>query len=236
MQTWVLPLVLDTDDVIKLPDEALELLTKISTGIILDKVNEFVANNSNSSNPNVAEAAGKLEKAYAGINAMNEYLNSEQAKDMAEVLSSLQYSDISYDTNIHTLRMWRDLIIDLLSEDPEFAASRNVSNGQIEINGYKTAYTPKLDKENLDSVLSKFGDMANDSAFSVTQRSAVSKLYLALNKNSSLFKNGKYNVNKPTVLRKAIYKKDRLLNILKGLDFIIPKMENGENAIGWRQL
>ena len=68
------------------------------------------------------------------------------------------------------------------------------------------------------------------------ERVATNRLINAISKNRSLFKNGSMNTNKATVLRKAIFKKDKLKAILRGLDYLIPRMEAGASPYGWRRL
>lgn len=228
MSKYVLPTILTTDEVLSIPDKVLCSFTRISTGIVLDNVNEFVRLNKDSQDTECRDAALKLERIYKEVNDVNAYLESDEAKDLANTLASLQYSDVSASTDLNQLKMYRTLILELLSEDEEFM--REYMNKEVKVEaGRKTAYTAKLDGDNLESVLE---DMMNKAHGNVAAMSLISRIQ----KNKSLFKNGNYNINKPTVLRKAIYKKDKLKNILRGLDFLIPKMEAGQNPISWRRL
>lgn len=233
MINWVLPNVISVDDVINVSDEILECITKISTGIVTEKINEFVNANLNSADNNIRLAAEKLQKAYSSLNFANDYLSSKEAKDFADELVSIQYSDISVNTDLDTLKKWRLSIIDLLAEDKEFIESYTNEVSKSETYGIKTAYTAKLDKDNLDSVLDYMVSLSKNN---ISMQITVVGLCERIRTYKNLFKNGNYNINKPTVLRKAIYKKDRLKNILKGLDFLIPKLENNKNAISWRKL
>lgn len=227
MLKYVLPTILTVDDVLRIPDDVLRLFTRISTGIVLENINEFVDRNKDSQNESDREAALKLERIYKEVNEINAYLESDEAKNLANTLASLQYSDISATTDIDTLKMYRSLIIELLSEDEDFA--KEYLNKDVSGTGKKTAYTAKLDSSNLESVLEQMAIAADGDA---TSNLLISKIM----KNKSLFKNGNYNINKPTVLRKAIYKKDKLKNILRGLDYLIPRLEAGQSPMTWRRL
>lgn len=229
MPKAVLPTILNADEVIKIPDEVLILMTRISTGIVVENINKFISMNKGSSDSIDREAALKLERVYAEVNEVKTYLESDEAKNLASTLASLQYSDVSATTDIETLKTYRMLIIDLLSEDEDFVKTYTTEQLKLETSGKKTAYTAKLDKGNLEDVIS----LMESKAGGIPE---VYALIGRIRKNKSLFKNGNYNVNSPTVLRKAIYKKDKLKNILRGLDFLIPKLESGQNPITWRRL
>lgn len=229
--TWVLPNILTDEDVVNLSDDVLKELTKISTGIVIKYVNSFINDNINSDNPVSREAAVKLQNAYLQLNKTVEYLNSKDARDFADTLSKLQYSDISYDTDLEVLKLWRTQIIDLLSEDEDFRKSYTGDMSDSETLGMKTAYTTKLDKDNLNDTVSRITGIA----IATGCTKAANVLVSGIRKNPNLFKNGNYNLNRPTVMRKAIYKKDRLQNILRGLDFLIPRKEAGLSANEWRR-
>lgn len=232
IMSWVLPDILTVEDVNNLPEEVLVELTKISTGIILEYVNNFIAGNINSDNPENVAAATKLQTVYATLNKTNEYLKSQEAKDFASTLANLQYSDIRYDVELEVLKQWRSQIIDLLAEDDDFKDSYTGDVGDSETRGMKTAYTTKLDKDNLDNTLARMTGLGiATGSFVVTER-----LIAKIIEYSGLFRNGNYNLNNPTVMRRAIWKKDRLTTILKGLDYIIPRKEAGMNASEWRKL
>lgn len=233
MSKWILPMVLTVEDVNNLSSGVLSLFTKISTGIVLKKVNEFINSNIDSLDIEIRSAAEKLKDAYAEINAVNDYLESDEAKDLADTLSQLNYSDISINTDLSKLKLWRSLIIELLAEDEEFLNSYTGDVSESSTRGFKSAYTAKLDKDNLEVILEKMRNVAGNTP---SEFSAYSRLEGAILKNKNLFKNGNFNVNHPTVLRKAIIKKDRLISLLRGLDFIIPKIESGKNATAWRRL
>jgi hypothetical protein len=229
MSKYVLPTILTVDEVLALPDNILELLTEISTGIILESINEFVEKNKNSQVQNDREAALKLERIYKETNDVNAYLESDEAKSLADTLAALQYSDVSASTDLDTLKMYRKLIIELLSDDEDFVKEYFGSSSESSGVKKKTAYTAKLDNDNLERVVKLMSQEADGDP-------VVLGLISKINKNKNKFKNGNYNVNKPTVLRKAIYKKDKLRNILKGLDFLIPKLESGQSPVTWRRL
>lgn len=229
MSKYVLPTILTVDEVLAIPDNVLKLFTRISTGIVLESINEFVDKNKDSQSYEDREAALKLERIYKEVNDVNAYLESDEAKNLADTLASLQYSDVSATTNLETLKMYRSLIIELLSEDEDFV--KEYMNKEVDTTevSKKTAYTAKLDSNNLEHVLSLMTDEAHGDV-------ATLGLITKISKNKSLFKNGNYNINKPTVLRKAIYKKDKLKNILRGLDFLIPRLEAGQSPLSWRRL
>jgi len=230
---WIVPGIISVNDIVDLPDDVLYLFTRISTGIITKRVNEFVDNNINSDNQNNRQAASKLKIAYEKLNRTNEYLSSQDAKDLADALVNLQYSDVSVNTDIHMLKKYRQQILELLTEDEDFLRTYTGEVSGSETRGMKTAYTAKLDKSNLEDVLEEMRELALEHKEHI---STILNVVGNIEKNKSLFKNGNYNVNNHTVLRKAIYKKDKLRNILKGLDFLIPRVEASANARGWRRL
>ena len=230
---WIVPGIISSKDIIELPDDVIDLFTRISTGIVTKRVNEFVNDNLNSTNQTDSQAAAKLKIAYERLNRTNEYLSSQDAKDLADVLANLQYSDVSVNTDIHTLKKYRQQILELLAEDEDFVRTYTGDVSGSQTRGMKAAYTAKLDKSNLEDVLNEMRELALKHVSSVE---AILNLVGNIERNKSLFKNGNYNVNNYTVLRKAIYKKDKLSNILKGLDFLIPRVEACESARGWRRL
>lgn len=229
MSMYVLPGIMTVDDVNSVSDEFLKELTNISTGIILKTINEFIDKNSGSGNADVAKAANKLCKAYQDINEFNAYLNSDEAKNLADTLVSLQYSDVSATTDLRQLKLWRMMIIELLSEDKDFLESYKGDIGDVSNVGHKTAYTTRLDKDNFQATVDRMREIAIGDPI-------AGRLVDNIVKMKNLFKNGNHNVNKPTVLRKAIYAKDRLKNILRGLDYLIPRLESGTSPVSWRRL
>lgn len=230
--SWVLPSILQASDVVGLPDEALVALTKISTDIILEYVNDFIAANIDSADNTDATAARRLQSAYAVINKTNEYLKSKDAKDFADTLANLQYSDVNYGVDLEVLKQWRSQIIDLLAEDEDFRESYTGDIDDSETRGMKTAYTTRLDKDNLESVIAELCSIGITTGTTRITTTLIDNI----KKHSGLFKNGNYNLNSPTVMRRAIYKKDKLATILRGLNFIIPRKEAGLSANEWRKL
>lgn len=232
MSKWILPGVLDVEMTNALSDEILALFSKISTGIIVDRVNDYVSRNIESANEQDRKAAIKLQRIYADINRVEAYLQGDEAKEFAETLANLQYSDVNCTVDINTLKKYREMIIDLLAEDEEF---RNTYTGEIresETRGMKTAYTNKLDKDNLEAVLEQMYVLSEGCIY----RMYVVQLRKNIEDYKHLFKNSPHHVNKSTIIRKAIFKKDKLRNILRGLDYIIPKIEAGKSAYSWRRL
>ena len=228
MSKDVLVTILSVDDVLNIPTEVLNLLPLISTDIVTYNINRFVDNNLQSSDAKCKEAAIKLRDAYAHVNEVHDYLDSAEVRDLADTLATLQYSDITVDTGLDKLKMYRELILDLLSEDADFM--REYNNGIAnDVSGKRSAYTAKMDNSNLESILNKMAQESHGNP-------DVLALITRIQKNKSLFKNGSKAGNRSTVLRKAIAKKDKLKNILRGLDFLIPKMESGQNPITWRKL
>ena len=233
MTKWVLPNVLSVDDVISLDVELLKILSNISTGVVLKYINDFVAKNVQSDNPDFAMAAAKLQKAYLEVNEINDYLSSDEAKNMADTLASLQYSDIKHEVDTAKLLAYRSLILELLSDDKDFIETYTGAIEDSSTKGFKSAYTAKLDKDNLYSAL----DLIQELAMKLPgQQGPGMKLHHAITSNQNLFKNGSNKVNRPTVLRKAIYKKDKLKSILKGIDYLLEKKQSGASPRSWRRI
>lgn len=234
MTKWVLPNVLSVDDTLLLDIEVLKVLSGVSTGVILKYVNKFIDTGINSADPDVQQAATKLQEAYKEVNDVNRYLESDEAKQLADTLVSLQYSDIKYETDTPKLVAYRELILELLSEDEDFMKAYI---GEVNANvakGYKTAYTAKLDMDNLDSAIQQISEIATKLSGPSSQ--AALKLMGVIDSNKNLFKNGNNKINRPTVLRKAIYQKDRLKSILKGIDYLLGKKESGDSPRSWRRI
>lgn len=231
MSDWVLPNVLDYRDVNRLPEEVFYKMSHISTGIILSMVNEFVEKHEVDDGP-IGEAARKLHAAYSEVNSVNQYLSSPEAKELADSLASLQYSDISATTDIQTLTRYRTLIIELLGDDEEFMETYGGGTARTS-KGYMTAYTRKMDSKNFYEVLE---EIRNTTVTTQDEKTALLSLCGRLEDKWSLFKNAMYSANKPTVLRKAIYKKDKLVNILKGIDFLLERNAVGAKPVSWRRV
>lgn len=233
MTKWVLPNVLSVDDVLELDVQLLTVLSNISTGVVLQYVNDFIKNSANSDDPNVQQAGAKLNEAYREVNEINDYLASDEAKNLADTLASLQYSDIRHETDTAKLMAWRALIIELLSDDKDFLETyKNEVNGSS-TKGFKSAYTAKLDKDNLSEAMDMIQQLSREVP---GQMHCGMRLHSAISNNKNLFKNGSNKVNKPTVLRKAIYKKDKLKSILKGIDYLLDKKQSGAAPRSWRRI
>lgn len=233
MTIWVLPGILKAEDVSRVSPELLKMMSNISTGVILGYVNKFIESNSGSSDAVLSQAANVLANAYDEVNRVNEYLNSEEAKNLSDTLCSLQYSDVSAEMPIEQLISYRAKILELLSEDADFVSEYNRDCPVNSTNGYKSAYTAKLDENNFESVYKEMSEFAlNNPAASKYNLNLLEKIRM----NSNLFINSRTKVNSPTVLRKAIYHKDRLRSILRGLDFLIDKKNSGESPRAWRRI
>lgn len=233
MTKWVLPNVLSVDDVNELDVQLIKVLSGISTGVVLKYINDFINANIESSDIALQSAASKLQAGYKEVNEVNAYLASEDAKNLADTLASLQYSDVKHEVETPKLMAYRSLIIELLSEDKDFIESYTGEVSGSTTTGYKMAYTAKLDKSNLEAAI---GTLSRLSMEILGQQACGSKLSMAVSKNANLFKNGSNKVNKPTVLRKAIYQKDRLKSILKGIDYLLEKKEAGTSPRAWRRI
>lgn len=233
MIRWVLPNVLSIEDVQALDVQLLKVLSNVSTGVVLKYINDFIQKNLQSPDPDVQMAATKLNQAYEEVNQINEYLASDDAKNLADTLASLQYSDIRNEVEDAKLLAYRSLIIELLSEDPEFIESYKGEVDGSATRGYKSAYTAKLDKENMLEALKDIDELSQSIP---GQMGPGMRLKAAISNNMNLFKNGSNKVNRPTVLRKAIYKKDKLKSLLKGIDYLLEKKQSGAAPRSWRRI
>lgn len=230
---YVLPGILSVEQVVVLPMEVLTEFTKVSTDIIIRKVNKWVDANITSGNADIRTAAEKLKQAYAEVNYANEFLKSAKAKEMATTLNSLQLSDVSAFTDVYTLKNYRLVIIELLSEDPEFLSTYKNEISKSETAGLKSGYTAKMDEDNISLHCIRMQNIViEDSAVA----NARGQLLDTIMSNESLFKNCKYQQSNPTVFRAATYKKEKLTNILRGLDFLIPKLEKNIDPRVWRTI
>lgn len=230
MSEWVLPGILKVEDVPKVDVNVLEMMSRISTGIILGYVNKFIDSAGSSNDPAKVEAADVITNAYDHVNKVNAYLNSEEAKDLADTLCSLQYSDVSAEMPIEQLISYRATILELLAEDKDFVESYKKECLDGQASGMKSAYTIKLDEGNYDAILQEMLEYANCHLVSPETINLIGRI----GSNKNLFVNSRAKLNSPTVLRKAIYKKDRLRSILRGLDFLIEKKNSGESPRSWR--
>lgn len=232
MTEWVLPGILKMEDVASIDPAILEMMSRISTGVILGYVNKFVASAEGSNDPAKVEAAAIMKAAYDKVNKVNDYLSSDEAKDLADTLCSLQYSDVSAEMPVEKLISYRATILDLLSEDKDFVDSYKKECLEGKSSGMKSAYTPKLDEDNYVSVI----DEMNEYVYKNRSSQSTAILVTKIGNNKNLFVNSRAKANAPTVLRKAIYRKDRLRSILRGLDFLIEKKESGESPRSWRSI
>lgn len=232
MTNWVLPGILKADEVLLLPYEFIVELSKISTGVIMDYVNKFIATNMESSDPTSQQAASILSSAYEEVNKVNEYLNSDEAKTLSNTLCSLQYSDISSEIPMEKLIVYRSTILELLVEDEDFVANYNRDMGGAVSTGNKTAYTTKLDGSNYESVMERMQSKEVCAGKEILCDTVCKRI----SQNENLFKNSRAKLNSATVLRKALYKKDRLKSILRGLDYLIDKKKSGEPPRSWRRV
>lgn len=230
MTEWVLPGILKVQDVHAVDPVILCMMSNISTGVILGYVNKFIESAEGSTDAVKVEAAAVMRSAYEQVNKVNDYLNSDEAKDLADTLCSLQYSDVSAELPIEKLISYRSVILDLLSEDKDFVESYTKESLEGQASGMKVAYTPKLDESNYYRVIHEMNvHMASNGANNET-----ANLVKRIKNNKNLFVNSRAKLNSSTVLRKAIYKKDRLRSILRGLDFLIDKKNSGVSPRSWR--
>ena len=81
MNLTIIPGVLDTDTVCKVPTEVINMLPYISTDAIVSVINNFTKNNSSSKDVNVLNAVNKLRAAYRSINELEELLNDTKSKN-----------------------------------------------------------------------------------------------------------------------------------------------------------
>lgn len=231
MTTWVLPGILKADDVLDIPLDMLIEMSNMSTGIILNYVNKFISGNINSSDETMAAAAKKMSIAYENVNKVNDYLNSEEAKTLSDTLCSLEYRDVSAEMPLEKLTVMRAAILELLAEDVDFVQAYAKEISESSTRGMKTAYTVKLDEDNFIRILD---------AMRVVNRKehtlAGDNLIGCIERNTNLFKNSRAKLNAPTVMRKAIYRKDKLKTILRGIDYLIDKKQSGAPPISWRRV
>ncbi len=230
MTDWVLPGILKVEDVHAVDPVILCMMSNISTGVILGYVNKFIGSASSSNDAVKVEAASVIGSAYEQVNKVNDYLNSEEAKNLADTLCSLQYSDVSAELPIEQLISYRSVILDLLSEDKDFVESYEKESLEGQASGMKVAYTPKLDESNYFRCLHEMDVYIAEHGASPE----TSRLIDRIRSNKNLFVNSRAKLNSSTVLRKAIYKKDRLRSILRGLDFLIDKKNSGASPRSWR--
>lgn len=229
---WVLPGILKAEKVGACSLQVLELVSTISTGVVLGYVNKFISANESSSDPVIAEAAGILKQAYEGVNKINDYLNSDEAKNLADTLCSLQYSDVSAESPTEQLVVYRNMILELLADDVEFLKTYKKSVEGSVSGSPKMAYTARLDEDNYMHVMGEIYGLIQKRL--ATMEDEV--LYNRIVNNKNLFINSTRKLNAPTVLRRAIYKKDMLKSILRGLDFLLEKKEAGESPRVWRRV
>ena len=188
MANWVLLGVLDVNDVLLVSDEVLGLLSEISTGIIKSRVNEFVNKHLNDTNDIMRAAAQRLKTAYERVNNIDEYLSSDEAKDLSSFLATMQYSDVSATTDLGTLKKYREAIIELLAEDEDFLKSYTGEVSESVTRGYKTAYTAKLDEDNFIRVSNAIRDAQADT---YEQRLAHERVSTNIAANEALFRNSR---------------------------------------------
>lgn len=228
---WVLYNILSVELVNKLPDDVLELFVSISTDIIIDRINKFISNNITSNIPENKQAAVKLSRLYENINKRNEYMESDEVKGLAKNLIRADYNDVSADTDIIVLKELRLAIISILSEDSVYRELYISEAEEDKSLGLKVAYTEKMDNERLENVLDKLDNYKCSDEMKIN----IDTLADIIENNKSLFKNGIGRLNKATPLRPVFARLDKLKNILRGLEFLIPKLENSVDARSWRR-
>lgn len=226
----VLPRVLSAELVAQCSDEALSYLQYVTTDIVMMYVNEFFKRTASSSDPVDTIASEKLKKALKNVIETQSYLESEETRDFGRELAALSYSDISYNANIEDLKRWRSMICELFADDATFKKEFGDMESNPDTRGMKIAFTPKMGAENLDEVLLNLKNYALDN-----HDVNAATLATIIEHNKSIFKYNSKKESKPTVLRNAIYNKDRLFSIMRGLNFLIPRMEKGVSPSTWRK-
>lgn len=217
-RVWVVPGKIDTELIANLPDRAMTILADLSSNIVVMHVNRFLGSK-NAGVANLGSVCDKLKVAYAYTNEKMDYLKSEKVKEMANELRNLQFEDITYTTPRDRLEMYKMLIEELID------------------NEYASAYTDEKDTQYLKSGMEQLRQMANDLLkvnASPSEINACFRLYEIIDKNKSLFRNPPFKRNTATILRGVLYRKDDFELILKGIGFILKKLDSHANPRSWR--
>lgn len=216
---WVVPGKITVEMLYPVPIEAIELLAKVSSNIVVMHVNRFIESNKNGDVANIGSVVDKLSRAYAYINDKNDYLKSEETREMADDLRRLQFDDITYTTDINVLTKYKMQIEALFDSE------------------YASAYTDEKDGALLRDTIERMKDLAISYASRGEDSAVVSCTYnLAevMDKNKSLFRNPPFKKNSATILRSVLSRKDDFETMLEGINFILDKLHSGENPRKWR--
>lgn len=235
MIDWVIYMVLSPKDIVEIDPAILKLTANISTGPIVSAVRKFIAQAEEFGDSTDKMAAEKLKVAYAEVDAIDEFINGDEAKKEVDTLLHLQYSDITATTDRETLEHYRNLILDLLAEDEEFINYYGKTEDERQslrsrANGMRVAYKTRLDKDNLNNVLDQMYAILNEGGTTVATRNWVN----FIKQNSSMFINSSMRPDNTTRYRAVAYQKDKLKSILRGLDFLIGQLDAGHKAQSWR--
>ena len=228
----VMPGVLTVDDVIDCSQDFLNVLPMASTEIVQKKVRDFIDANIESEDVKNKTAAEKLYVAYEHTFRQSDYMKGSTARDMANVLAKISLDDVKAQANIVDLQKKRSTILDLLSEDQDFINSYKNVIEESETKGLKMAYTPKMDKENFESFIRMLYTVPWTSADTLHIRDAIIGKIQAF---KQLFINPKSEDNKRTQLSRSFERRDALIEVLRGLDYVIPRLQNGVEPMTWRR-
>lgn len=215
---WVIPLIVDIDLLNVIPMKALQQLAEVSPKIIINDVNKWIANNISSSDKMMQMLANKLKEGYKEVNARDEFLGSVDTAIVASELKTLTYADISATQSVDNLRKWKAWI-ELVLESP-----------------YSTDIVHNVDEDRFNMYIGRLSDIAGEYEGDAAAQNAISVLMRNMEKKKSLFKAPPFKKQVSTVLRGVLYKKEMLATILYGINFLLPKIEAGEDPIVWRYL
>lgn len=215
---WVVPSKIDTDLIENLPDKAMAILADLSSNIVVMHVNRFL-NSQNASAANLGSVCDKLRAAYAYTNEKMDYLKSEKVKEMVNELRNLQFEDITYTTPRDKLDAYKILIEELID------------------NEYASAYTDEKDTQYLKAGMQQLETYVGELVRSGASYGAINscyRLHKIIHDNKSLFRNPPFKRNSATILRGVLYRKDDFEIMLRGINFIIGKLDSHANPRSWR--
>lgn len=215
---WVIPTKLSVEGASKLPDEVIKVLAKISTDMVLKYINMFIKSSQTSTDSMVQEVGRRFEKCFKEVNAMKDFLSSEEAYELAKTIGAYNLNEIRVEVGIESLRKYESLILQLL-EDERVVAT-----------------TEALDGNNLDSAIEEISNIMDFFRNDPDKFVAICELLDMIEHNRGMFKNAPFKRSNPTVLRYVTENKDKYRLILYGLQFAISKIESRRDARSWRLL
>ena len=204
---WVIDYLLTENDIFILRDcNLLSQFVSCSKSVVINSIIKYI--NSDTANKDVVDI---LKEYYSDKIHLKESFEDEEVLNKFITISEINYNSVKPSLSLSTLKQMKETIESVIGEN--------------ELPPYINKVSPSIINDIIECL---------NSMYKHNKNSSYRELVFRLNKNKSLFKDNK-NANAKGTPAKNVYKKiPELKIIIKGIDFLIDKLENDINPNSWR--